>query len=90
MKDIIYKQCKTENERHLLRIISNIIWMAARYAHGRHTYAPGIIRETVKELKTMYKDFEVDQDKIIEKPKKEDIKGMTFRNDYLDDIFNYK
>jgi hypothetical protein len=31
------------NERDLL-------WMARRYAHGRHTYAPGIVRDAVKRL----------------------------------------
>ena len=26
----------------------DVIWMAIRYAHGRHTYAPDMIREAIE------------------------------------------
>ena len=38
-------------EEELKQIIDDTLWMAIRYAHGRHTYAPGIVREVWKKLK---------------------------------------
>jgi hypothetical protein len=69
------------------KIIENILWMAIRYAHGRHTYAPSMVREAVADIKKLYPDFRLRKDVTIEPPKKEDIGGMKFRDDYLDDLF---
>ena len=66
----------------LKNMLKQIFWMARRYAHGRHTYAPGMVREAYEYLKLIGVD--IPKDKTIEPPK-EEIKGMTFRSDYLDD-----
>lgn len=70
-------------EEELLKIIKGIFWMARRYAHGRHTYAPDMVRKAYKYLKRWYPDFEFRHDVVIEPPK-EGYSGM--RSDYLDDI----
>lgn len=75
-------------ENRLKEIASDLLWMAARYAHGRHTFAPSTVREAVKDLKKMWPDFRVKEDPVIEVPKPEEVGGISFRSDYLDDVFN--
>ena len=77
----------TKNEASLKVIIDDILWMAARYAHGRHTYAPGMIREVVETMQRIYPGWQPSIDKTIEAPE-EKPKGMVFETDYLHDIFN--
>lgn len=62
------------------------IWMAIRYAHGRHTYAPSMVRDAVKNFKEVFPDWELKKDKLIESPKHK-LKGIDERSDYLDDLF---
>ena len=71
----------------LKEIINDTLWMATRYAHGRQTMAPSMIRSVVKAMKGLYPDWEPKQDRVIEPPEK-DFSGL--REDYLDDIFNSK
>ena len=60
------------------------IWMAIRYAHGRHTYAPSMVRGAVNNFKKVFPDWEVKEDVVIaEHPKDE----STARSSYLDDLF---
>lgn len=73
-------------ENRLATIIHDILWMAARYAHGRHTFAPHTIREAVKEMQLLFPDWKPRKDTII-KPREEDEEG-GFDTDWLDDIFN--
>lgn len=68
--------------------ITNLLWMAARYAHGRSTYAPSMVRDAVEILRRDYPGWEPKRDDVIEPPKEGDVHGMSFRKDYLDDIFN--
>jgi hypothetical protein len=77
-----------EDEKRLKAAIEDILWMAARYAHGRQTYASSIVRESVKTFLDIYPDFNIKQDCVIAPPREEDIQGLSFRSDYLDDIFN--
>ena len=80
----------TDKERikRLYNIIENTFWMSIRYAHGRHTYAPYIIRDVFKELKEIFPDFELKKDQTIEKPTKEELNQTgTSREDWLDDLF---
>lgn len=69
------------------KIIEDILWMAIRYAHGRHTYAPGMVREAVEKMKKLYPDFRLRNDVTICPPSEKDMGGMIFRTDYLDDLF---
>lgn len=79
----------TEKERQLLEIINDILWMAIRYAHGRHTYAPHMVRDAVRKLKNLYPDFKLKPDTTITPPTEEELEkgGWVIRGDYLDDLF---
>ncbi len=81
---------KKSDEKKLQSAIENILWMAARYAHGRHTYAPSTVRDSVAVFKDVFPEFKIKQDHVIESPADHEIGGMSFRSDYLDDIFNHK
>ena len=79
---------KTEEIKILKEIIKDILWMAIRYAHGRHTYAPSIIRDTVKKLKQLYpNETFLKKDRTIESPTEKELKEpLAFKDDYLDDL----
>ena len=79
---------KKSDEKRLQKAIEDILWMAARYAHGRHTYAPSTVRESVEVFKNVFPEFKIKQDHVIESPADHEINGMSFRTDYLNDIFN--
>jgi hypothetical protein len=79
---------KKKEEQELKSAIEDILWMAARYAHGRHTYAPQIVRDSVAVFKRIFPDLKIKQDRLIEVPSEDKIGGLSFRADYLDDIFN--
>lgn len=70
-------------ENELKKIIDDTLWMAIRYAHGRHTYAPGMVREAVEKMQELYPDWKLRSDPTIEAP--EEVIGL--RRDYLDDLF---
>ncbi len=77
-----------EKVEKLRGIMEDILWMAIRYAHGRHTYAPGIVREVVYKMKRLFPDFYLKPDTTIEPPSLQDLTfGMAIRSDYLDDLF---
>ena len=81
---------KKSDEKRLQSAIEDILWMAARYAHGRHTHAPSMVRDSVAVFKDVFPEFKIKQDHVIEPPKNDEIGGMSFKSDYLDDIFNNK
>lgn len=81
---------KKSDEKKLQSAIENILWMAARYAHGRHTYAPSMVRESVAVFRDIFPEFKIKQDPVIESPADDELGGMSFSSDYLDDIFNHK
>ena len=81
---------KKSDEKKLQSAIENILWMAARYAHGRHTYAPSTVRESVEVFTSIFPEFKIKQDHVIESLIDDDLGGFSFRTDYLDDIFNHK
>jgi hypothetical protein len=81
---------KKKDEQRLKAAIEDILWMAARYAHGRHTYAPLMVRDSVKVFKELFADFKIKQDHVIEPPKENELGGASLISDYLDDIFNNK
>ena len=81
---------KKSDEKRLQSAIEDILWMAARYAHGRHTYAPSMVRRSVSVFKDIFPEFKIKQDPMIELPADDEVRGTSFRSDYLDDIFNNK
>lgn len=70
----------------LKKIIDDTIWMSVRYAHGRHTYAPGMVRDAVIRMKEMFPDWMLKEDKTIEPPNHEPT-GIESKSDYLHDLF---
>ena len=81
---------KKKDEQRLKVAIEDILWMAARYAHGRQTFAPSMVRNSVKVFKELFPDFKIKQDHVIEAPKDNELEEASLRSDYLDDIFNNK
>lgn len=55
----------TEKEKELRKCFEDTIWMAIRYANGRHTYAPYVVRDAVNTYKKLYPDWELKFDDII-------------------------
>ncbi len=77
---------KQQNEI-LKNIVRDILWMALRYAHGRHTYAPSMVREAMEQYKKICPDYK-HYDVTIEPPDDSDVGGWSFRSDYLDDLID--
>jgi hypothetical protein len=76
-------------EDKLRGAIEDILWMAIRYADGRHTYAPSMVRRAVKVFEEVYPDFKIKEDLTIEPPTEDDLKrGSSFIDDYLYDLVN--
>ena len=77
--------------RQLKEIIIKLLPFALRYANGRHTYTPGIIRDTVRDMKKLYSNFELNSDKTIEPPSKKELEmPATFGGDYLYDLLPFE
>jgi hypothetical protein len=64
--------------------------MAIRYADGRHTYAPSMVRDAIRDFKEIYPDWKPKHDITIKKPSDDKIEGMSFASDYLWDLFESK
>jgi hypothetical protein len=81
-----------EKKLQLLReVIEDTFWMAIRYAHGRHTYAPDIIREAIVKIKQVFPDFQLKEDKTLEPPSENELyPSYVSRKDWLDDLFKKK
>jgi len=72
----------------LRKCIEDILWMAIRYSHGRHTHAPHTVRQVVHTLKELFPDFKLKRDPLIHPPKDWMLEQpMVERGDYLDDLF---
>ena len=91
-KDALYviQMFKTEKKK-LREVIEDTFWMAIRYAHGRHTYAPDIIREAIVKIKQVFPDFQLKEDKTLEPPSENELyPSYVIRKDWLDDLFKKK
>lgn len=77
----------TNDEQKLWNVINLTLWMAIRYAHGRHTAAPYMIREAVSILKEIDPNFKIQKDHTLEVDK--DFKRCGgLKSDYLIDLFD--
>jgi hypothetical protein len=74
-----------EKIKKLNKAFDDVIWMAIRYADGRHTYAPSMVRDAIASYKTVNPDWKPKEDQAIEPPKEVKI---AFCGDYLYDIVN--
>ena len=75
-------------EDKIKEAITDILWMAIRYADGRHTYAPSMVRRAVKVIKEVYPDFKIQEDKTLIQPNEKDLFGSSSKEDYLYDLVN--
>ena len=79
---------KMSKEDKIKGAITDILWMAIRYADGRHTYAPSTVRRAVKVIKEVYPDFKIKEDKTLIQPNEKDLFGASSKEDYLYDLVN--
>ena len=72
-------------------IFTDIVWMAIRYANGRSTYAPSVIRDSIEKIKKIFPDFELIYDQTIQPPDEEQLRlPNVLQSDYLYDLFEKK
>jgi len=72
----------------------DVIWMAIRYANGRATYAPSMIRDSVKKFQEVFPDWKPrcdptlksDRQMIEDAESKSDLRSMNFKGDWSDDL----
>ena len=76
----------TDNERKLIRAFEDVVWMAIRYAHGRHTFAPTIVREAVESVQSIDPSWKPQPDHVL-KPMPEVRNSLQLPCDYLNDLF---
>jgi len=50
----------------LKQAYDSIVWMAIRYAHGRKTYAPLLVKESIEAFKEVFPEWNPQQDKTID------------------------
>ena len=80
-----------EKENKILKeIFNDTIWMALRYADGRHTYAPSIIRDSVKKMEEIDPEWSLRTDITIHPPSEVIENGLSLKSDYLYDLLPKK
>jgi hypothetical protein len=72
----------------LTEAFEDTIWMAIRYAHGRHTYAPSMVRDSIKKFKKVYPQWNPREDVTIKPVKSLNTSMMEMSSDSLYDLFN--
>lgn len=81
---------KDQQIKTLSHCFDEVIWMAIRYADGRHTYAPSMVRDAIKQFQKVNPDWKPKVDVTIEKPTEDMIGGASFESDYLWDLIQSK
>jgi hypothetical protein len=78
---------KDQQIQTLKHCFEETIWMAIRYAHGRHTYAPSTVRDAIKHFQSGNTDWKPSEDKTLHKPS-EELSETPFASfdDYLNDL----
>ena len=72
------------NDAILLKAFDDVVWMAIRYASGRSSYAPSMVREAVANVQSVYPDWKPKPDKTIGEGA-ESWGGL--KSDWLNDLF---
>ena len=81
------------NQEKLLRAFEDTIWMAIRYASGRHTYAPSMVRDAIKAVQSIYPDWKPKDDPTIAGDKRRfrtKDTPLDIDSDWPDDLFTTK
>jgi hypothetical protein len=54
----MHKRGSMSKETDILKkAYEDVIWMAIRYANGRATYAPSMVRDSIKEFQKVFSDW---------------------------------
>jgi hypothetical protein len=77
-----------EKVKILSHCFDEVIWMAIRYADGRHTFAPSTVRDAIRDYQKVNPEWKLRHDRTIEKPTDDMIGGVSFESDYLWDLFH--
>jgi hypothetical protein len=81
---------KDQQIKILTHCFDEVIWMAIRYADGRHTYAPGMVRAAIQQFQKVNPDWKPKADGVIKLPAEDMIGGASFESDYLWDLVQSK
>ena len=71
----------------LKKAFEDTVWMAIRYADGRRTYAPHMVRDAVNDFKKVFPEWNPKNDVTIKKPERHDNDVAFLESDYLYDLF---
>jgi len=77
-----------EKVKILSHCFDEVIWMAIRYADGRHTFAPSTVRDAIRDYQKVNPEWKLRHDRTIEKPTDDMIGGVSLESDYLWDLFH--
>lgn len=79
-----------KNEVKILKLkqaYEEIYWMAMRYANGRSTYAPTMVRDSIKMFQEVFPDWEPRADPTLKSDRESGFKGpAALDSDWLDDL----
>ena len=56
-----------EKIQKLKHAFTETIWMAARYAEGRNSYAPSMVESAIKEFQEVFPEWKPKEDKTLKK-----------------------
>lgn len=77
----------------LKKAYEDIVWMAIRYANGRASYAPSMVRDSIKSFREVFPDWSPKEDKVVLEDAQR-IRGAdltySLSGDFLDDLFKIK
>ena len=77
------------DEQKLKQAFEDTIWMAIRYANGRHTYAPSMVRDAIKKFQEVYPNWQPRQDHTLKSDKehfRDPNRSIDLDSDWLDDL----
>jgi len=88
------QSCERTDKEILKKAYEDIIWMAIRYAHGRQTYAPSMVRDSIKEFQQVFPDWRPrhditlrsDRERMEEHYTKQGKDASQLKTDWLDDL----
>jgi hypothetical protein len=69
----------------LKQCFENTIWMAIRYADEQRTYAPEMVRESIKDYQRVFPEWKPKEDPTIKPPIKDELTSK--HGDSLYDLF---
>tara|TARA_S200002703_G_scaffold4693_2_gene5826 strand:+ start:21871 stop:22128 length:258 start_codon:yes stop_codon:yes gene_type:complete len=78
---------KDEKIKKLQHAFTETIWMAMRYANGRPTYAPSMVRDAIKEFQEVFPDWKPKADPTLKYVKESGyVAPAGLDSDWLDDL----